>query len=116
MLAEAAGIIFIAINEQQQNPGNGDGLATTQTIALYSMISAIVVALLGFGAQIIVAKYNRGPRPDTNEDGSTHRRRPIQEIDREHEAFERWLLLNGYDPRKIETGDEPIEMVRLASE
>lgn len=73
-----------------------------QTYALYTMISAIAVALISVLGQLLM----KDRRPRTEQRAVTAER---------YEAIERFLLLNDIDPRKILTGYESMEEVRHAA-
>lgn len=81
--------------ETVQIPENHD-----DRVALIGMFSAIAVALIT-GAFALMG--SRGLRRD----GS-----PSSQVALEHEAWERWFLLNDIDPRLILTGYETIDEVR----
>lgn len=79
------------------------GGVDTNTIALYTMISALGVA-------IITGAFNYLSRGSTKETPS----RAMRTVAKQHEAYERFLLLRGFDPRKIKTGYESDEEVDRA--
>lgn len=93
---------------------------STNTIALYGMISALGVALIAIFGQIVVAHYNQARAknntaadedPSESDEGARIVKVPLR-VSNEHEAWERFLLLNGIDPRRIKTGYENVEGVR----
>jgi hypothetical protein len=84
-------------------PTTQTGDSSTATIALYGMISALGVAIIGFLAQIVLARI-------TNK--ADKERRRSRTTSKEHEAWERWLLLQDVDPRKIITGYESYDDVK----
>lgn len=83
--------------------------AGAEKIALYTMVSAISVALLTglfqLGKQFLVGRNT----PVGNA-------RTVKMVAKQHEAWERWFLLNDIDPRKVKTGYESLEDVRHAVE
>lgn len=85
---------------------SSDSANDTAAIALFSMIAALGVAVIGVAGQVILAKLNLR---NSSTPGNGSRRTAVS---REHESWERWLLANGLDPRKIVTGYETVEEVR----
>lgn len=90
----------------------GAGDAGTSQAALYSMISALGVALLAGGFSIATAHFSTS-RGRTS---SGRRRRRGEDLEEQSEAWERWIILHhpDVDPRKIKTGYESTEKVRRA--
>ena len=107
LLGESLAYLIVAASGDVPTPDPAS--STAPTIALYAMISAIAVAVIGVIGSLLLARYNNRGNHNSNNQG---RGNASQRVTREHEAWERWLLLNGLDPRKIRTGYETPDEVR----
>jgi hypothetical protein len=81
----------------------GDNTPTSDKVALYAMISALGVALIYGIFNFLTSRVGKPPSATT-----------ARKVTKEHQAFERFLIAQGFDPRKIKTGYESIEEVRRA--
>lgn len=72
--------------------------------ALYGMVAALGTAFI-YGVVSII----------TNKMGKVSGAPASRKVAREHEAWERFLLMNGFDPRRIKTGYETMEEASRAS-
>jgi hypothetical protein len=94
----------------ENNPVPTDSSNAT-TIALIGFMGLVVTAALTVFGQVVVAKLTHRAEQD-----STSRRprrdRYVDELDRLR-VWERWMLINGFDPEKIQTGDENLDEVRI---
>jgi hypothetical protein len=84
-------------------PDSGDNQG--QIATLYGAIAFVLVALIGAVSSYILARMTRR---------ESHHSRGARRAARQHEAWERFLIGNGFDPRKIRTGYETLEEVRRA--
>lgn len=78
------------------------------TVALYGMLAAVAVAVIGVIGQIVVARLTR----DAEDDEEPRKKKSARTVSNEHKAWERWLLLQDVDPRKIITGYETYDEVK----
>jgi hypothetical protein len=80
--------------------------ASTGKAALFGMIATLGTAIIYGVFSLLQSRFGKKPEPEQD--------RPARrgKTQREHDAMERFLLLHGYDPRKIKTGYEPAEQVR----
>lgn len=91
--------------------GNSTPPDTGAMYGLYGMLAAVGVAFIAGLFSLLTAKANNNRGGDREGDAGTASRR----VAREHEAFERFILLNTpADTRKIETGYESMDEVRRA--
>lgn len=73
------------------------------TIAIFTMVSALGVALINSIFSFVTQKYGAG---------KTTQSRAQKLVAKQAEAFELFIVLQGFDPRKIKTGYESPEEVR----
>ena len=82
------------------------GSDQSQVATIYGAIALVIVALIGAASSYLIAKATRKE--------ALHPNSRTARTARQHEAWERWLWGNDFDPRKIKTGYESIEEVRRA--
>lgn len=94
----AADLLYLLTLVDQTDSGT-----SSERVAYYGMWSALGVAFIG-GVFALGKSYfgNAGTAAKT------------RRVVKEHEAWEKFLLLNQIDPRKIRTGYERMEEVRRA--